>query len=440
MPPYRTRAAHRVPSGDRPGLLALGLVPAVSIALTACGSSNDAGHRAPLEIAYDTIADTVFVHTTAGQSWPGPATLVPEVVIGALDGPEEYIFGELVSLAVGPAGELFAMDRQVPALRVYNPDGSYRTTFGRDGSGPGEYKRPDGGMAVIGDRLVIRDPGNGRITVYDMSGAHIGNWLVNGTFSTSDQMPWDLAGNAYTRALTDINAAMEDWVTVLVRYDSSGVVADSLAIPKVELPKGFVEASNENSMSRFSVPFFPGQSTTFSPLGYFIHAVNTRYGIKLLREGQPHLVLGRDYESVPVSGSYAAYRKERIEKNIRRNFPGWRWNGPPIPKVMPPFDRVFAGIDGRIWVKLNQPVIEETNPDFDPSEEGSMPTRWRMPTVFDVFEPDGTYLGLVNTPDDFSEYPQPIFGPGWVVATTRDDLGVQRVVRYRIEIAAGATD
>lgn len=408
--------------------------------MTACGPPADGAGVPTMEVAYDTIADTVFVHTRAGQSWPGGAALVSEVVIGELDGPEEYIFGRIVSIAVGSAGEIFVMDRQVPALRVYEPNGIYRTTFGREGSGPGEYKRPDGGMVVIGDRLVLRDPGNGRMTVYDMAGDLVGNWLVSGGFNTGSQMSWDLEGNAYTRALKDATVPVQEWENVLVRYDSEGVVRDSLDVPEDDIPEGIVEGHNENSSSTTGVPFFPSQRSAFSPLGYFVQAVNTRYGIKLMRVGTSHLVFGRDYEAVPVPGGHAAYRKDQITRNFRNNFPGWRWNGPEIPDVMPPFSDVSVGIDGRVWVTLNQPMIEEDNPDFDPAEEGSLPTRWITSTVFDLFETDGTYLGQVTTPDNFRAYPAPVFGTDWVVATTSDELGVQRVARYRIQIESPATD
>jgi len=424
---------------SRAALRSLTLIVLTGLALGAC--SGDGPDSMPtMEVARDTVGDTVFVHTASGQAWPSDATLVPEVRIGVLDGPEEYIFGRIGSLAVGPAGEIFVFDQQVPALRKYDPRGNYVTTFGREGEGPGEYKRPDGGMVVVGERLVLRDPGNARLTVYDMEGEQIGNWLVNGSFSTSDQMPWDHDGHVYTRALKDTSVPVSEWVSVLVRYDSTGAVVDSLDIPDADIPEGFIEASNENSSSRSSVPFFPGQSTEWSPLGYWVHGVSTRYGIKIYRDGEPDLVMGREYEPVPVPSSYAARRREQMTENFRNRFPGWRWNGPDIPDVMPPFQSLEVGIDGRIWVTLHQPYTEEDNPDFDPAEDGSYPTRWVSRTVYDVFEPDGTHLGQVHAPDDFSPYPTPVFGPDWVLGTTRDELGVQRVVRYAIEIEPATAD
>ena len=65
-----------------------------------------------------------------------------------------------------------------------------------------------------------------------------------------------------------------------------------------------------------------------------------------------------------------------------------------------------------------------------------MPDRWREPVAFDVFESDGSYLGRVRTPLEFSSSPTPVFDGDFVWAVTRDELGVQRVVRFRIERGA----
>ena len=51
---------------------------------------------------------------------------------------------------------------------------------------------------------------------------------------------------------------------------------------------------------------------------------------------------------------------------------------------------------------------------------------------FDVFEPDGTYLGAVNAPADFRASINPVFDGDHVWAVTRGEFDVQRVVRYRI--------
>ena len=77
------------------------------------------------------------------------------------------------------------------------------------------------------------------------------------------------------------------------------------------------------------------------------------------------------------------------------------------------------------------------NEDYDPDNPRSDPVTWPSPLRYDVFDPDGTYLGAVVPPEGFADYPQPIFAGDDVWAVTRDDLGVERVVRFRLEVGGG---
>jgi hypothetical protein len=91
----------------------------------------------------------------------------------------------------------------------------------------------------------------------------------------------------------------------------------------------------------------------------------------------------------------------------------------------------MVGHRGRIWVWLYRPSQERDNPDYDAKTPGSKRTRWVEPIAFDVFAPDGTYLGRVHCPHGFNPWLS-VFDGDHVWAVTRDDLGVQRVVRYRV--------
>ena len=69
----------------------------------------------------------------------------------------------------------------------------------------------------------------------------------------------------------------------------------------------------------------------------------------------------------------------------------------------------------------------ELSPELRSAADPSLGERIR----YDVFQPDGTYLGAVNAPADFRASINPFDGDH-VWAVTRDELDVQRVVRYRI--------
>ena len=60
------------------------------------------------------------------------------------------------------------------------------------------------------------------------------------------------------------------------------------------------------------------------------------------------------------------------------------------------------------------------------------PARWREPPVFDVFEPDGRFLGMLTLPVR-ARLMQARGDQVWAI--DRDELGVEYVVRYGIELA-----
>lgn len=425
------------PSGPAPLLLAL--------FFPACGAGSADSAGAAWESVTDTLGDTVVVRTVSGSVWGGNAELIPELTIGEFEGADAYIFGDIGSLAVAPDGAIYAFDRQAKALRKYSADGEYLATFGREGGGPGEYKQPDGGLTVLSDgRVLLRDPGNARINVYSPEGATLGSWPIRGGWFTSDPLFRDTADHVYHRTTFNEGAADEGdrWLGLL-RFDPSGEVVDSLRAPDTGFEAPVLDVSTERIRMRNSVPFSATEEWTFSPLGYFVHGVGDRYAVDLHRpEGV--LRLARDVGPVSVDPDERANQEERTTHNMRRVDPSWRWNGPSIPDVKPPWKDVMADADGRIWVQLSRPG--ERIPEGELAEEGggvrilggggpsepAPPSRWREPVVWDVFEPDGRYLGEVRAAEGMSHWPVPVIRGDRVYAVMRDEMDVQYLVRYRL--------
>ncbi len=415
---------------------------AIAFLAAACSFGGQADGSGEWQAIRETLGDTLVVRTVSGSIWRDTADLVPEVSIGVFEGPEEYIFGQIVSMALGADGTIYVMDRQAPALRVYNADGTYRTTFGREGGGPGEYKGPDGGLAVLSDgRVLLRDPSNARIQVYSPEGEALDTWRIRGNFNTSRKMIVDRQDRAHALILLDPEASVLEWTTGLVQIHPDGSPGDTLEIPDTPWKEPVIEAHFEDkegntSMSVNTIPFGPAENAALSPGGYFIHGINTDYVLTLLKPGAP-LRIEKAYQPVPVASGERAEEEAREIRNMRGTDPNWRWNGPPIPDVKPPYHRFYGGEDGTVWVQVSQPGTKGEDPSYDPQDPDAVLDEWSEPLLFDVFDDGGRYLGAVRAPAGMSPYPEPLFTREWVLATVRDQYDVQTVVKFRVELPGG---
>jgi hypothetical protein len=402
---------------------------------TACSGGARRGAEGPWHGVIDTVGDTMTVRTVSGSVWGDTAHLEAEVEIGMLEGPDEYLLGDPRSIAVDPRGVIYVLDRQVPIIRAYGPDGTHLRDIGREGGGPGEYKNP-GAIATLPDgRLIVRDPGNMRVSVFSADGEYMGHTVYPGGFHTSRRMYVDTAGYAHSMVLINYGTAPWDWQFGLSLIDPDEGIRDTVAVPRWDYEPARITGSREGNNSSNTVPFTPQVFWSFSPLGYFVGGLSTEYRIDLFRPDAPILRIERDWTPVPVTPAESEEQRRRAAENMRRQFPGWQWNGPPVPDTKPPFRGMFVSEEGNVWVlvsRLGKPTMTVAEAREEERRSGRPQIRFREPPAFDVFAPDGRFLGHVVVPQSFSTSPEPVVRADSVWAVARDELDIPRVVRFRV--------
>lgn len=404
-----------------------------TLILAACATDSDAPADGPSTVT-ETIGDTTVVRTLSGSVWEGEATLVPEVSIGELEGDEEYLFGRIHSIAVDDDRNVYVFDRQAHHVRVYDSEGVYVETLGRRGEGPGEFANAEA-IAVLPDgRLVVRDIGNRRIQLFGPGDGETEQWGYNpGNFGSNWPLHTDEQGRTYliTRDLSRDGFAMH-----VIVFGPDGVPIDTLPEPAGPNEPPTLTAESGGGLTSYSVPFAPSFQWTIHPSGHFLTGLPSEYRIDLARDDGV-LRIERVTDPVPILDDERAYSRDRVVRTMRNTDPNWNWDGPPIPEHKPFFGGLSTGRNGRIWVRLVTEGYTVENENHDPSNPRSTPVFWQESIRYDVFEPDGTYLGVVAPPDEFSLSATPVFDGDHVWAVTRDELDVERVVRYRIVVGGG---
>jgi hypothetical protein len=367
------------------------------------------------------VGDTTIVRTLAGSVRGDSVSVVEELRIGVLEGPEEYQFAGLLDLAVDATGGTYVFDSQIPALR-YDAQGTYVRTLGRGGRGPGEYGNTSLGLAVrrTDGRLVMRDPRNSRINVYEPDGTPSDSWRVQSGLYTSNATFLDASDHLQLRILTGSPRPDGFWPFALLHIDDQGRIVDTLTVPTWPGDPG---------LSNQAFPVVNVWAASLS--GGLVIGLNDRYSFERRDPDGSVLRIGRAVGPVSVLPEEKREREDLDAWLIRTNTDPTDEAIPPVPGRKPAYRSIVVGEEGRFWVRRyvtaekGDPVVRRTPPGTEPAP----PLTWHEPIVHDVFAPDGSFLGAVVFPPKTTPI---VFRGDLVWAVLRGPLDDPYVVRLRI--------
>jgi len=357
----------------------------------------------------------VVVTNPAAGIWDSTTRwqVIEEVRIGAEEGDGPEVFGQLGAMATDLSGRLWVMESKEQVLKVFDTDGRFVRTIGRRGGGPGEFANVAGVAALPDGRMLTLDHQNARISWFDTAGAFLSSKPVSAGFQV---LPWP--GRVLRDGtLYDIAPAPEgdDFGIALVRYDSTLTPVDTLLPPtwQGESNVFLLNGPGGRPMISATVPYSPGLQWQLAPDGtlWFVHT-GTYELYQVSSRGDTTRVVTKPFERIPVTG---AERDTVVARMVWFTRQGGVVDAGKIPGTKPAVGNFAVAEDGYLWVAA---TLADTS---------------RTGLEFDIFDPEGRFLGALQLPFRLSLSPRPVIGSDRLIGVTTNEDGVQFLVRARIE-------
>lgn len=308
-------------------------------------------------------------------------TLDEQWRIGGESEGEGEFFGLISDIALHPKGEVYLVDTQLSEVKVFSKEGKYLRTIGREGEGPGEFRRPsrlffdpEGNLGVVQSqpsRVVMFKPDGTPGAPFPLKNPEDGGFrmLMGASYRGGSLV---VQGGNFNHKEGSIERT-----SALVRLDRQGN----------EVAR-FHQMASTSNMARlvlkedeFGVPWAIG------PQGDVYASLDRTWKLNVWsQDGKLQRVIELEYQPVMRTAAEIEKTKKQMSSRIQIRTGAGR--------VEPEFDisdrerdiRWFAvGDDGNIWVLSSRGCR-----DLPPGTLGH----------FDVFDPQGRYLQRVTLKGD----------------------------------------
>lgn len=123
---------------------------------------------------------TATAPAQAQSACPGAAPSCPYTISSQIGQRGGGVLRFPQSVAIGPDGSVYVADQSSSVVQVFGPDGSFRREVGRAGTRPGELTSV-GAIAVASDNTLFVADGSNRIDRFDAAGNFLGSFGRRGT-------------------------------------------------------------------------------------------------------------------------------------------------------------------------------------------------------------------------------------------------------------------
>ena len=341
-----------------------------------------------------TILGVLILSASAGAQ---PVRLTPLTTIGceSCDGP--LLLTRVQAVAIAPDRRILVADRTAPHVRIFDATGRPVAAFGRRGQGPGELGTPMAISVAPNGNIEVIDMSRRRLTRFGPAGEDRGSVPVGGFATAGAFAPQGGHGVA-------VVSAARAPVLELIR------VSGDKPVPLLDVKDSDFPLRPPGHIETLSV--------AVAPDGSFV--VGDGVGAYLLRrynaDGTPAGEFGRTIAKLRRTPAEIRAESDRRGKQMAAFAERVGGRAPAPTFTVPPernfFDAYGLQFDekGRLWVRAERGKPDET--------------------VFDLFDPKGTFLGEVVVPARIRDFS---LGAGLLAAPVQNDDGVPQVRVWRVE-------
>jgi len=355
-------------------LILVGLAVVVSLAV-----AGSVPARAGEEVTVDGV---LHVRNTDQPSRGVRTVQLEELWQAGGEDDEEIFFGVINKVLVDDANDIYLLDQQLSEIMVFSADGELIKTLGREGEGPGEFRRP-ADMAFMPDGTIgVVQTFPGKVIKLGLDGTPAGTWqptrdaAEGGFFAMVNLRP--AGGNLVA---SGIDIAVDQAAGEVRRHSflSSFDPAGKLLVEYVA--RDVTMSFQDIKFKEMELMDFIWRRMDVAPDGRVVVAI-PRYGYQITvfaPDGTVERVIERAYESWDRDEEITELWTSILETTASTQAPP----GTPIEIEDREPDVEFLRIttDGAIWVLTSRAIYAHTDEGF---------------TTYDVFDPNGHFVEQVR--------------------------------------------
>lgn len=305
-----------------------------------------------------------------------------------------------------PDRRMLVSHRNPAGIELYDTAGKVERTIGNDGSGPDDFASASS-MLMYHDTLIVGDGIRGRVLFYTLDGV-----LHRSFFVDVHGEPLALAIDGRGRLRVQQRRGSGEGTRLgWLYFTLQGKRVDSLDAPFVDRPRGIATPSAPGRVTVLQLPYQPLNGFTFRQDGPLVYGFGDAYQFAITNTGRDTVRLFARSGFTPLALPASFADSTAKEMNEGRP-PGTREIvASDFPAVFPIWNEIATDELGYLWVSRGFWI--------------------RRTHAFDVFAPDGRYLGYVVS--RFESLRTASWSNGRVAITTYDRNRMPVVRIFRID-------